>query len=833
MARHLLRPVSFLCFLFFLAPAYADVFGRIEVTLINENTREAVQGAHVTFHDSTHAIADIDLVSDGDGVAVSKPLPARVWLVRAAAAGFEVQEKRVVVKPDTVTKVKFQLERGAMVIRITGEPVIVIPEDTSGSTNRTREFESRFPVSVRAPQQLTGLLLSVPGFVSNSANQVHARGEHSASSILLQGFQLGGVAQGRFGPLVDPQAFEGLDIMTGGFAPEYAGAAAVLNSSIRSGTVVPESSLELGGGNFRTGIAKITHAGQTGAEYGAPLKSGTKPKVLSYFLSGSARTTGNALEAPQPDLQTAHNRGASFNALGRFDARLGENDALSLIVSSSPARTQIANRTGLPDEYAPLGQGYGFGGALSADEAARKGILSQDRAGQDIYQKDQNDFGLLQWRSNFGAGISSIISGGLIRSRLGVFNNNPGVNLAQLPEDNSIEYNPAVRRDALHRQAAASVSILRGSHEFKFGGMFDYQSSDDSYELTPASQRAVNALFAADPRLAPQGEVLLDAGGSEVFDELGNPVYLLSEGAAVPRAEVSRSGYAAGVFAQDTWRLNESFTANYGLRLDSYRQSQDFGLEDVQEHQLSPRVNLSYAFSPKWIGRASYNRLFIDPPISQGSVIGNAIKTERVHQYEGSIERQITQNQRAKISYYLKHIKNQVDTGLLIPSTQLGVYTSVSLETATVRGFEFSYEWLPDHGYGPSAFLAYALSKARPGGTDSFGESVPSFNDHDQRHTLAGGLAYNFSDGAMLSSNFYFGSGVASSALEENGRRQKRFMADLSFTSAPFLFHKSGRLRLSVTNIFDERERINFNSPFSGTRFEQGRAYVLSTLFSF
>jgi len=43
-----------------------------------------------------------------------------------------------------------------------------------------------------------------------------------------------------------------------------------------------------------------------------------------------------------------------------------------------------------------------------------------------------------------------------------------------------------------------------------------------------------------------------------------------------------------------------------------------------------------------------------------------------------------------KLAYYAKNIKNQIDTGLLIPSTQIGVFTSVNLQRGHVIGTELS-----------------------------------------------------------------------------------------------------------------------------------------------
>jgi len=447
--------------------------------------------------------------------------------------------------------------------------------------------------------------------------------------------------------------------------------------------------------------------------------------------------------------------------------------------------------------------------------------------------------------------LSSLFSIGADQSKLDTLNRNPEINLASLPDDAGIEYNPTVRRNARHKQASGSVTYAIDEHTFKFGAQYSGESSDDDYQLIPASNLATNALFAADPRLTGAGAAQFDAAGNPLIDSAGNQIYTLNSGALAPKLSVRSRGYYLASYAQDTWKFAPDWTANYGVRFDKFHQAQSFtsdgndansneggsgdgGSGDgVDADQYSPRFNLSWNFQPTWILRTSYNRLFIEPPLSQGSIIGRAIQPSRVNQYDVSLQKEITARQVAKVAYYYKSIKNQVDTGLLIPSTQLGLFTSVNLDRAAVRGIEFSYDLLVDSGLGTSAFVAYAYSVAQPSGFDNTGEPVEKYNDHDQRHTLSSGLGYTFNDRTSLGATYYFGSGLASSVLSEDANRETVQRVDLSIASASDLLFNSAGLRLTVANLLDQRDLINFNSPFSGTRFQQGRSVMLSTFFSF
>ena len=807
--------------------------GHLQITVTNVDDNQPITGAQVTISDPQGIRPAVVIPTDAAGRALSPGLEPQTWSIRVTAPHFEIEKRQIAVTSGATLELTLTAEPLEETIKVASQITPLKPRNTSTSTSRNKTFSEKFPIEATNPQQLTGLMVSNPGMVQNSANQVHPRGEHSATSIYMNGFQLGGAAQGRFGPVLDPEVLESLEIMTGGFAPEFAGGAAILDTTPQSGTAKPFVTGEFGGGNFGNRSGAVSFGGQAGAPTGSQDKDGNPEKVLSYYVRASGRATSNALEAPQPGHQTAHNSGHSANVFGRFDLNPSPSDHFSLMLNASPAKTDVANRVGLPDSFAPYGQGFGFGGALSRAEAGLQGIVSQEEAGQDIYQKDENAFGVIQWRQKFSDQLSGLLSIGMDQSKLDTLNNNPEVDLGNLPADSSIEYDPTVRRDGKHKQVSGSVTYEAGEHSFKFGGQYSDESASDSYKLKPRSALALNALYATDPRLVPEGRILRDAEGNEVTDAQGNPVYLLSTGAESPTLAADTEGYYLAGYAQDTWTITESITANYGLRYDKFRQRQNTSGRSVDEDLFSPRVNLSWSFAQTWLARAAYNRLFIEPPLSQGGVIGDSIEPEKVHQYEASIEKELTPRQKAKLAWYYKDIRDQVDTGLLIPSTQLGVFTSVNLDRAAVHGTEFSYELSPDHGLGTSAYIAYAFATARPSGFTSLGEPVEEYNDHDQRHTLSSGVAYTFDNRYSIGATYSFGSGLASSVLTEDGSRQSRDRIDLSASTRPdLLFGKAG-LKLSVSNLLDDRDLINFNSAFSGTRFQQGRTIYLGTFFTF
>ncbi len=848
--------------LFSAAQAHADVFGRLRVVVRNTETGLPVQGARVTFHDPTGVRPDVPAVTDAQGTALSPPLENHAWQVTAQLVTFVTDTRSVPVASDTTSDVDVRLVKNI----IRGYRTVVLRgNNTTSSTRRDANFILKFPANAGNPQSLSRVLLTNPGFVQSSVNVVHPRGEHASTSIYINGFLLPGALQGRAGQQINPNIIQSADVQTGAFAPEYGSElAAVLNLSLRSGPIKPFQTFSFDGGNYKTLDQEATFGGQAGTALYGGNGGGETARRFRYLVDVSNRSTDNTLEAPQPDNQTAHNHGLSTIALGNFDYLAGTNDQFTLTINSSPAHTQIANRTGLGSNYAPVGQGYGYGGARDADGAEvgadpttvggqTIALGSQQTAGQDIYQNDDNTFGLLNYRHGFSHGLTGLLSLGLNHSGLDIKNHNPSIDPTALNADgtlsvldNSIEFNPTIQRVNTQKEIAGSLTQASGAHTYKAGFIFDGQTGDEVYQFVPQSQLALDALNAVQsgggPGLTPGGTPQTDASGNPVLDALGNQVYLIDpKNAATPTVHVHRSGYYNAGYLQDTWRTTRQLTINYGVRLDGYGQKQNLGTPSVNQAYLSPRLNLAYALNGGTTFRASYDKLFTQPPLAQGAIVGTSLRPQLTNAYEASVEQRFGTTQTAKIAYYQKNDSSENDTGILIPYTQIGAYTTLQYQYATIQGTEVSYDLAPRNNVGVGAYAAFTRSKARPGGLDQTGGAAPIVNDHDQRSTLSTGLSYTFKSQAFAGVDYYYGSGEASSVLApigasnsnilNGGKRNSHSLFNLRLASPPLAGR--GGLELDVDNVFDKRDVLNFNSGFSGTRFQQGRRVLLRVTGSF
>jgi outer membrane receptor protein involved in Fe transport len=835
--------------------AHADVFGRLRVTVQSAN--QPVQGASVTFHDTAGVNPDVSVTTGPDGTALSRPLEIRPWRITTQISTFNTDIRTVNVAADTTTEVAVALTK--LISTGTSRITIITGNKTTTSTERPLQFTQTIPATGANPQNFQRLLLTSPGFVESSVNVAHPRGEHASTTIYIDGFQLPGALQGRAGPVISPDIIQNADIQTGGFAPEYGSeTAAILNLSLRAGPIKPFQTISIGAGGYTTLDQELTFGGQAGADPG-------EPGPVRYLFNFINRTTGNAVEAPQPGDQSAHNNGKALTAFGNIDYQAGRNDQFSLLLNTAPAQTQVANRTGLPDKYAPVGQGFGYGGARNADgnEAGATPdptvlgsqtlpISSQQNDNQDVYQNDENKFGALNYRHNFGNSLNGLLSLGTSSSRLDIRNNNPSINLNSIDPttgylttlDNSIEFNPTIQRKSAQTELAGSLNKTAGTHTFKAGLLLTRQSGDELYNIIPQSQLALDAEAAIQgtgPALAPAGADQVDANGSPVLDVLGNPVYVITPGATAPTVLVHRSGYYNAGYLQDTWQATKKVTLNYGIRYDSYYGKQSLSPDNVKKDYLSPRLNFAYAFTPATSVRLSYDKLFSQPPLAQGAILGTNLVPQTTDLYEVDALHNLSRQQSLKMSYYYKNARNEFDTGLLIPYTQFGAYTTLQYTSQGVHGFELSYNFVPRTVVGLDGYLAYTNSIAKPNGLDQTGAPAPIVNDHDQLNTLSAGVSYTFASQAFAGLDAYYGSGEASSVLApisasntnvvNNGSRNSHYFINLR-AGQPHLFGPAG-LELDIENLTNDVSVLNFNSGYSGTRFQQGRQAIIRVTGSF
>jgi outer membrane receptor protein involved in Fe transport len=274
---------------------------------------------------------------------------------------------------------------------------------------------------------------------------------------------------------------------------------------------------------------------------------------------------------------------------------------------------------------------------------------------------------------------------------------------------------------------------------------------------------------------------------------------------------VSKTGFLAGVYVQDEWKITNQFTINAGLRFD---QMEEF----VSANQLSPRLSFTYKPFENTTFHAGYARQFTPPELVEaaptnialfnnttGAVSGQTdpVLPERSNYYDAGVDQKIPfgcsspgskdcSSLDLGVDAYYKVATDLIDNGLFGQALVLSAFNYAS---GYNEGIEF-------HGkYNSGNFQAYAnVAVAQQRATDPvsnqflFDNTTPLadlggltelqylqthmiYTDHNQFVTASAGAIYKFCGrpatvaetfgvdgvswcGTTLSADFIYGSGL-------------------------------------------------------------------------
>lgn len=851
--RRATLPAATLALLLPAAVAMAD--GQIRFKVVNAKTREPLPGAVIKIEPTASELDELQFSTASNGTVATGDLASgqRNFEVTAIVNGltFKPFKGRIAVVDNQVVDVEVLLEEKGFEIKTVDAKILRINvDDTSQSTFRDRKFFEMFPLGAGNRQSLPKVLRSVPGFAGGPINRIHARGEQDNLGFAIDGFLLPPGTTGQASALLTPDIVETLSARTGGYGADLGGASgAILDIGLRpaiSGDpkdpLTPQVAYRLGTGEFGTNEAYLTVSRQRG-------QSTQRRGDIGYFLALSKRTSGNVLESPQPDRQSVHNGGRSDTLFGKMEMQVSGNATIASIFGIGSGRTGIANRTGLEALYRPK-QGFGFGGAGVVEDFTDDdgNVFDQESAGQRIVQKDNNRFFVSQYRQRFSPSVTGVVSMGYTRSTQSVVNRSTFYRLQTLAEDHPIEYRPTVTQDFENSQLQGDFTIAApGSpHKFKTGFLIRTMTGGEALQMTPQSQTALDALNSFSP----------------FFTNVLNPTILAND-EKMPVLFVDRKTDYGAFYVQDTWAPKETVRVNVGLRAETYKQTQEFYLGVPVEPILQRSSRTSSAVSPRinvllqvpqngalGIGktkvrfgtnqptalRISYNQIFT-PALGQGNVglgqnpANSAValpnQAQVTDQFDISVERQL-RRQSVKLGYYNKTNRNAIGYQQIIAGPQMLAYSTLNLGRTKASGMELTYEFNPrnfepapgrlDDYEGVAGFLTLNSGRVRfeNGGTPAF----------DQRLTMTAGVGYNLPKGDSVGLSYYYGSGLAGSIFGTSGR-QSLSEINLRLASAPNRFGNVG-VELGIENLGDSRSVVNFAGDYAGTRFQQGRRYVVS-----
>ncbi|HET7207228.1 MAG TPA: carboxypeptidase regulatory-like domain-containing protein, partial [Terriglobales bacterium] len=203
----------------------------------------------------------------------------------------------------------------------------VDPEKTGSSQTLTRDDLERLP---EALADSTNALVSnlMPGATQSHDNFLNVRGNEFSLHEFINGVSFLDNTQPQFSSGVSPQIFETVDLMTGGFAPEYGNRfGGVLDTTTRSGATID-------------GHGDVNFRGATFDNYDLNADYGGRVGKLGYYLFADGFTSGRYLDPPEP--VALHDFGQGARATAQLDWH-GVKDGLKLLLMGGGTNFQQPN----------------------------------------------------------------------------------------------------------------------------------------------------------------------------------------------------------------------------------------------------------------------------------------------------------------------------------------------------------------------------------------------------------------------------------------------------------------------------------------------------------
>src|SRR5712664_1460238 len=309
--------------------AYAQT--AIEGTLRNA-AGQPVPNASVSLqHQDSGTV--LTTVSDSDGKFRFSGLEAGACTLQAEAANYFKATYEFLLRPRQPISLNIELQPKETLrqkVEVQSNYVTVDPEKTGSSYTFTRQDLERLPEPlIESTSDLVNNLM--PGASDSHDNFLAVRGTEFSLHEFVNGVSFLDNAQPQFSPGVSPQIFETVDLMTGGFTPEYGNRfGGVLDITTRSGAEL-------------AGHGDVNFRGATVDNYDLNADYGGQTGRLGYYFFVDGFTSGRYLDPPEP--KELFDLGKGSRATAQFDWRGGNNDSIKLLLMGSGTNFQQPNIT--------------------------------------------------------------------------------------------------------------------------------------------------------------------------------------------------------------------------------------------------------------------------------------------------------------------------------------------------------------------------------------------------------------------------------------------------------------------------------------------------------
>ncbi|MFZ0136057.1 MAG: TonB-dependent receptor plug domain-containing protein [Candidatus Sulfotelmatobacter sp.] len=755
--------------------------------------------------------------TDDQGNLDAKRLPYGIYQLQIQSPGFaavsEPVEIRSALPLDRIIRLKVAAASESVTV---STPRTLIDPYRAGSGDEVglQTIENR--LTALPGRSMQDLVNSQPGWLYEGNAVLHPRGSEYQTQFVIDGIPLTDNRSPSFGPEVEADDVESLEIYTAGIPAEY---------GRKMGGVVEVDTLKSADPGLH---GQLTLFGGTYDTAGINTQDQYTSNKNTFGLSASGNMTGHYLNPVVPENYTNTGTTGSFSL--SYERELTPKDRITLIVRHELARYQIPNElvqqngAYLPD----ANNSVGCPPAPPDDEPSDCVFVP---GGQLQTGDNFETMGSIAYQHIFSSDSIGVLRG-MSRDNSTDFSSNPAswpLIATQHNDFKEIYFN-------------GSFSVHHGRQEFKAGVESDaiFLHENTSYVIPDCTDPA-------DPQ-CPINLGILDSGAT-TFAFQGR------------RPDLEQAAYV-----QDLIRLG-NWTVSAGLRWDHYQLL-------LNQNAVSPRLAVSRYFPSVGLNiHASYDRIFQTPSFENillaSSPAAEAIDTSvpalqlpvqpsHGNYYELGATKAFFGKLRVDANMFRRQVNNYADDSQLLST---GISFPIAFDHAILYGAEGKLQLLQWKGFSGFVSYSYIVGNAwfpvTGGlflGDDAINPTAGHFPDsQDQRNSVRTRMRYQVAPRLWIAVGAEYNTGlpfqpdltpqqyateygqVVVNHLNFNRDRISPYFTENFSAGADLYQHEKRSLRFQADaqNLSNELEVIDFGGLFSGNALGPSRQYTFRLVTTF